>query len=158
MAGFFDPLNQFLSPEAIAALNTVVADAAAGEIFTPAEKVKLDSITVSNGNVAQSTGATPVTLAVVAIPLNTTLFLEVKLAGTRDNFTQGAAYVSMAAFRNQAGVVTAVQDDADIFIAEDDPSWAGPTYAIAGTNVLQQAAAKAGVIVNWVSDISSRQA
>lgn len=44
MAGPYDALNSFLSDEAIDGLNQSVADAIAGEVFTLAEKTKLDAL------------------------------------------------------------------------------------------------------------------
>lgn len=103
---------------------------------------------------ATTTNATPTTIATVAIPLGKTVLLEVKATGDKADFSQGAAYIARAAFKNNAGVVTQIGSSADDFVPEDDPSWTGPDFAIVGTNVLVKVIGKVATTINWVAELT----
>ena len=133
-----------------------VATALLAGFQSAADFTKLSNVSV--GNAAQSTGAAPVTVATIAVPLNKTIFIESQMVGTRDDFSQGASYVIRGAFRNLAGVVSLVGSVVDDFIAEDDGTWVGPDMTVSGTNVLLVSSAKAAVTANWIEDHSTRSA
>lgn len=99
-----------------------------------------------------TSGATPVTVATVAVPLGKTILVEAQASGLTSNGNVGGAYVARASFRNDAGVVSQIGSSSDDFIAEDDSDWTGPDFVISGTDVLVQVIGKAATDITWNVD------
>lgn len=122
-------------------------------VFTMSSPANNDDPTVRiYQNRVTTTDATVTTLHTLAIPLNTTAWLEVYVVARRTGGAAGAAgdsagYFQRVLFKNIAGTVTQVSTSWDV-VKEDQGAWHMDTV-ISGTDVLVQVTGAVNNNIVW---------
>lgn len=96
--------------------------------------------------------ATVTTIATIAIPVSTTLMIDVRVVARRTgglagSTEDGGAYIVAAAYKNVAGVATEI-GEGSLFSAEDQAGWA-VTVTPSGSNALIQVTGAADNNISW---------
>lgn len=104
-------------------------------------------------NKVTTTDATVTTIATIAIPSSTTVFIEAKVVarrtgGAAGTAEDGAAYMVDAVYKNVAGTATEI-GETSIFSAEDQAGW-DCTITPSGANALVQVTGAASNNVSWL--------
>jgi hypothetical protein len=115
---------------------TVISNAGNGDFIT---------------NTTSTTDATDTTVATIAIPLDSSVLIEVKCSAFRTNGPDQAYYVRRAGFVNRAGVVTR-QGTIQTTLTRESTGSYNCTFTISGTDVLIEIRGAAGHNVEWTSE------
>ena len=99
-----------------------------------------------------TTDATVTTIATIAVPTDSTLYVEATIIGRRTGGTAGASgdssiYIRTARLKNVGGTVTLSNLQTD-YTTEDQASWNG-TITVSGTNALVRVNGAANNNVSW---------
>jgi len=101
-----------------------------------------------------TTDATPTVILTIATHTDETLVIEAKCCGVRadagNEAAEGATYLLLASYRNDAGVVSAIGTPTSDALEEDTVAW-DCQFNINGTDIEIKVTGEVGKDINWVA-------